>query len=143
MRGGTAYCTVVIADRLIGSPIVNDPEVVFVFNRPSLDKFGPRVRPGGLLFINSSLIDLRSDRTDIQQILVPCNDIANELKNARSINIVALGAFVARSGFVSVESQRETLRREFAKNQAALASALEVFEAGVRAAQGEGKAVSR
>jgi 2-oxoglutarate ferredoxin oxidoreductase subunit gamma len=143
MRGGTAYCTVVIADRLIGSPIVNDPENVFVFNRPSLDKFGPRVRPGGLLLINSSLIDVLSKRKDIVQVPIACNEIANALKNGRSINLVGLGAFVARSGMVSLEVQRETLRKEFAKKADALAAAQAVFEAGVQAVQGGGEAVPR
>ena len=143
MRGGTAYCTVVIADRLIGSPIVNDPENVFVFNRPSLDKFGPKVRPGGLLLINSSLIDILSKRKDITQVPVACNEIANALKNGRSINLVGLGAFVARSGMVSLEVQRETLRKEFAKKGDALAAAQAVFEAGVQAVQGGGEAVPR
>ncbi len=133
MRGGTAYCTVVIADRLIGSPIVNDPENVFVFNRPSLDKFGPRVKPGGLLLINSSLIDVKSERKDIAQVLVPCNEIANALKNGRSINLVGLGAFVAQSGMVSLDVQRHVLEREFAKKGSALQQAMEVFEAGVKA----------
>jgi len=142
MRGGTAYCTVVVADRLIGSPIVNDPENVFAFNRPSLDKFAPRIRPGGLLIINSSLIDVRSPRQDISQILVPCNDIANALKNGRSINIVGLGAFVASSAMVSLEAQRSVLHKEFGKKKGdVLAATLEVFEAGVRAAQGNKEAV--
>jgi 2-oxoglutarate ferredoxin oxidoreductase subunit gamma len=144
MRGGTAYCTVVVADRLIGSPIVNDPECAFVFNRPSLDKFGPRVKPGGLLLINSSLIDVQSERKDITQVLVPCNDIANELKNGRSINLVGLGAFVARSGMVSVDVQRTVLQKEFGKKKGdALKAAMEVFEAGVQAVQGGGEAVRR
>lgn len=141
MRGGTAYCTVVIADRLIGSPIVNDPENVFVFNRPSLEKFGPRVRPGGVLLINSSLIDVRSDRQDIAQVCVPCNDIANALKNGRSINLVGLGAFVARTGMVGLDTQRAVLEREFGKKGKgeALRAASEVFEAGVRAVlEGQG-----
>ena len=143
MRGGTAYCTVVIADGLIGSPIVNDPQNVFVFNRPSLDKFGPRVRPGGLLMINSSLIDVRSQREDVRQLLVPCNDIANNLKNGRSINLVGLGAFVAASAMVSLEAQRAVLQKEFGRKKAdVLAAALAVFDAGVEATRGDKEAVS-
>jgi 2-oxoglutarate ferredoxin oxidoreductase subunit gamma len=141
MRGGTAYCTVVVADKLIGSPIVNDPENVFVFNRPSLDKFGPRVKPGGLLLINSSLIDVKSERKDIEQVLVPCNEIANGLKNGRSINLVGLGAFVARSAMVALAVQRQVLEKEFGKKGDALKAAMEVFEAGVAAVRGGGEAV--
>ncbi len=141
MRGGTAFCTVVIADRLIGSPIVNDPENAFVFNRPSLDKFGPRVRPGGVLLINSSLVDVQSERQDIQQCCVRCNDIANALKNGRSINLVGLGAFVARTGMVGLDTQRAVLHKEFGKKgkEAVLQAATEVFEAGVQAVlEGQG-----
>ena len=76
MRGGTAYCMVVVSELRIGSPIIDNPQAAVVFNRPSLDKFAPRIKPGGLLMINSSLIDVTSDRTDIRQIQVPANDIA-------------------------------------------------------------------
>jgi 2-oxoglutarate ferredoxin oxidoreductase subunit gamma len=139
MRGGTAYCTVVIADRLIGSPVVNDPEYAFVFNRPSLDKFAPRVRPGGILLINSSLIDIQSERQDIQQVCVPCNEIANALQNGRSINLVGLGAFVARTGMVAMETQRAVLQKEFGKKGNVLQAANAVFEAGVKAVlEGQG-----
>jgi 2-oxoglutarate ferredoxin oxidoreductase subunit gamma len=82
-------------------------------------------------------------RKDITQVPVACNDIANALKNGRSINLVGLGAFVARNGIVSLEAQRETLRKEFAKKGDVLAAALAVFEAGVLAVQGEGEAVAR
>ncbi len=131
MRGGTAYCTVVLADRLIGSPVVNDPESICVFNPPSLEKFGPRVRPGGLLLINSSLVEARAGRPEITEVLVPCNDIANRLRNPRSLNLVGLGAFVATSGYVALDSQRAVLRQEFGRKGDVLAAALEVFEAGV------------
>ncbi|MFZ1683702.1 MAG: 2-oxoacid:acceptor oxidoreductase family protein, partial [Candidatus Zixiibacteriota bacterium] len=64
MRGGTAYCTVVISNERIGSPIINNPMAACVFNRPSFDKFSPKVQPGGLLVVNSSLINVKTDRKD-------------------------------------------------------------------------------
>jgi 2-oxoglutarate ferredoxin oxidoreductase subunit gamma len=133
MRGGTAYCTVVISDRQIGSPVVNQMSFAVVMNRPSLDKFAPKLKPGGLMVINSSLVDVTSDRNDIKQVRVPCNDIANRMNNARSLNLVVLGAFVAASGVVSLETQREVLRNEFGKKPGVLEGALAVFEAGVTA----------
>ena len=66
MRGGTAYCTVVISDIRIGSPIISSPQCACVFNRPSFDKFTPRIKPGGLVIINSTLINVTTDRQDIE-----------------------------------------------------------------------------
>jgi 2-oxoglutarate ferredoxin oxidoreductase subunit gamma len=134
MRGGTAYCTVVVADRIIGSPVINSPRYVVVFNRPSLEKFGPRVKPSGLLIVNSSLIDIRSERDDIDELLVPFNDIANELQNGRSINIVAFGAFVARSNVVSIEAAEAVLREQFGKRPQVLDINVKTFRAGVERA---------
>jgi 2-oxoglutarate ferredoxin oxidoreductase subunit gamma len=133
MRGGTAYCTVVISDRLIGSPVVNAPENAVVFNRPSLEKFGPRVRKEGLLLINSSLIEVSSDRDDIRQLRVQFNDIANALESGRSLNLVALGSFVSASGIVGLDTQREVLRYQFGKKPAVFEEIMKVFEAGVSA----------
>lgn len=135
MRGGTAYCTVVISDQSIGSPVINTPENLVVFNRPSLEKFGPAVRPKGLLVVNKSLIEITSGRTDIDEILVPFNEIANDLKNGRSINIVALGAFVARSGIVAVETQEKILLEKFARKPKVADLNLETFRAGVKQAK--------
>lgn len=138
MRGGTAYCTVVIADRVIGSPVINNPENLVVFNRPSLEKFGPKIKTDGLLIINESLIDITSNREDIDELLVPFNEIANSMKNGRSINIVALGAFVARSGMVELETQEKVLREKFARKPKVMELNLATFHAGVeRATKGK------
>lgn len=135
MRGGTAYCTVVISDQSIGSPVINTPENLVVFNRPSLEKFGPAVRPDGLLVVNKSLIEITSERTDIDEIMVPFNEIANSLKNGRSINIVALGAFVARSGIVAVETQEKILLEKFSRKPKVAELNLKTFRAGVKRAK--------
>ncbi len=135
MRGGTAYCTVVISDRDIGSPVINNPQSLVAFNRPSLEKFASMVKPDGLLVINSSLIEVTSEREDIDEILVPFNDIANSLENGRSINIVALGAFVARSGIVGVDTQEQVLREKFARKPRICELNLETYRAGVKQAQ--------
>jgi len=134
MRGGTAYCTVVIADKPIGSPVVNQPTCAVVMNRPSLEKFAPRIKPEGLLVVNSSLIDIGGERDDITEVRVPCNDLAMQLDSARSANLAVLGAFVAASGAVSLDTQRQILERQFGKKPAVLASVSKVFEAGVQAA---------
>ncbi len=109
MRGGTAYCTVVISDIRIGSPIINNPTALCVFNRPSLDKFAPRVKPGGLLIVNSSLINVSSDRKDIRQLLVPANDMATEAGNAKAANVVVLGAFIGASKVIGFDTVKKTV----------------------------------
>ena len=67
MRGGTAYCTVVISDRLIGSPIIRNPMHLVAMNRPSLEKFAPVVRSSGVILVNSSLISIGADRDDVKE----------------------------------------------------------------------------
>ena len=76
MRGGTAYCTVVISDRLIGSPIIRNPKHLIAMNRPSLEKFAPTVKSGGVIFINSSIISIGAGRADVDVVSVPIIAIA-------------------------------------------------------------------
>jgi len=105
MRGGTANCTIVISSREIGSPIVQRPQSAIVMNLPSLLKYGPRVVEGGLLIINSSLIDPReASRRDIELLSVPANDIAIENGNPKLANMVILGAFIEKTGLVEMTS---------------------------------------
>ncbi len=95
MRGGTANCTVVISDGVIGSPIVGFPMTAVVMNRPSLTRYGTTVKEGGLLVINSSLIpETLEDRPDLRQIRVPANDIAGKHGNDKIANMVIFGAFL-------------------------------------------------
>jgi 2-oxoglutarate ferredoxin oxidoreductase subunit gamma len=109
-RGGTATCTVVIADEPIGSPVVSDPPVVIVMNRPSLDKFEPRVRPAGLLIVNSSLVDRPAERTDVRVVEVDAVREATGLGDARAANMVLLGAFLEAMPVVSREAVEQALR---------------------------------
>jgi 2-oxoglutarate ferredoxin oxidoreductase subunit gamma len=111
MRGGTANCTVVVSDEEIGSPVVVDPTAAVVMNIQSYDKFEPLVRPGGVLLINSSLIDKKSTRTDITQYIVPVNEIADELGNAKVANMVMLGAFLRATNAVDIESILSALKK--------------------------------
>jgi 2-oxoglutarate ferredoxin oxidoreductase subunit gamma len=104
MRGGTANCTVVIADEEIGSPLVQNPPAVIVMNLPSLDKYEPMVKPGGVLIVNSSMVDRDVKRSDISWVLIPCNDIAEQAGDRRMANIVATGALLA---LVPIMSQND------------------------------------
>ena len=110
-RGGAAMCTVMIADGEVGSPVIGNPTVTVVLNQASFDKYGLKVKPGGTLIVNSSLIDAsRFSRDDIDVILVPMNEIAMRLGDTRMVNMVAVGAYAARSGAVSLGSLAEALR---------------------------------
>ncbi len=135
MRGGTAYCMVIISDRPIGSPIVKNPGHLVAMNRPSLEKFAPVVKPGGVIMINSSLIPIRSERTDVDEIAIPVNDIAIEAGSIRSANIVALAAFVARSGLVPMEALRESVKKEFARKAKLIPLNMDAMDRGVEAAR--------
>lgn len=135
MRGGTAYCTVVISDRPIGSPIIRNPQHLVAMNRPSLEKFAPMVKPGGVILVNSSLIPIGSERDDIDELKVPATDIAKEIGNVRSANIVALAAFVFRSKVVDFEVLRESVRAEFALKKNFIPLNMEAVDQGKRAAQ--------
>lgn len=94
MRGGTANCTVIIADEEIGSPTVRNPKAALVFNLPSFDKYEPLVQPEGFLIANASLVNRDFSRTDINSIMVPANEIAEELGDRRLTNMVMLGALL-------------------------------------------------
>lgn len=94
MRGGTANCTVVISDDEIGSPVVKNPDIALVMNLPSLDKYEPLVKPGGMLVINQSMVDRGARRTDITALSIPCSEIAEEIGNIRLANMVAVGAML-------------------------------------------------
>ena len=131
MRGGTAYCTVVISDRLIGSPIIKNPTHLVAMNRPSLEKFAGDVKPGGIVFINSSLIPVRSDRTDIDELTVPANDVAIKAGSVRAANIVALSAFAARSKLVDLDLLKNCVKEEFAAKPKIIPLNMDAFDQGV------------
>jgi 2-oxoglutarate ferredoxin oxidoreductase subunit gamma len=121
MRGGTANCSVIVSDEPIGAPIVNEPTAVVAMNLPSLDKFEPLLTPGGILIINSSLIERGPKRTDIKGYQLPSNDIAGELGNMKVANMVVLGAIVAATGAVRHESVMKAFAKMFAKKPGLLA----------------------
>jgi len=130
MRGGTAYCTVVISDMPIGSPIIKNPAYICVLNRPSLDKFGPIVKKGGILCINTSLIDAVSGRTDITEVLVPANDIALKGGSAKSANIAVLGAYLGSTGIVPIEAVRKAMRIRFSGKDKIIKMNLSILKKG-------------
>ncbi len=111
MRGGTANCMVNIGDEEISSPIVNDYDLAVVFNLPSLRKFEPKVKRGGILIWESSIIKEPPQRTDIKSYALPAIKVASEeLKNVKVMNMVALGALIRINGIVKKESIVQALK---------------------------------
>ena len=109
MRGGTASCTVVIADHPIGSPIVDVADSVIALNPPSMAKYERLLKPGGLLIRNGSLIEAESRRDDVEVLTLPCTKLARAAGNDRLVSVVALGGLVARRPIVSVDAVRQAL----------------------------------
>lgn len=136
-RGGAAMCTVVIADGEVGSPIIGTPSCMVVLNQSSLDKYGAKVKSGGVCIINSSLISTQCfSRQDIQVVAIPMNDIAMELGDARMVNMVAVGAYVALSGAVSPGALAEGLKAVLPeRNHRFIPANIKAIEAGAARAK--------
>lgn len=107
MRGGTANCTVTLSDEEIASPVASEPDILVAMNSPSLEKFEPIVREGGLVLLNSSLIAESVRRSDLTEVRVPTTELAREVGAERGSNMVMVGALVGKAGLLSLE---ETLR---------------------------------
>jgi len=110
MRGGTANCSVIVSDQPVGSPIVTDPTTVVVMNRPSLDKFEEQITKGGLLIMDSDLVNRESERNDIEVIKIPAQTEAEKIGNKRIANMVLLGALVEKTKIVEMDVLIEALR---------------------------------
>jgi 2-oxoglutarate ferredoxin oxidoreductase subunit gamma len=110
VRGGTANCTVAVSDDEIASPVASSPDFVIAMNQPSAVRFQNQIQSGGLFFVNSSLVEAELSRGDITVIKIPANSLAEELGSSRSANMVMLGAFIKKSGVVSISSVMEALK---------------------------------
>ena len=110
VRGGTANCMVVIAEKKIACPVVGKPDSLIVLNKASLNKFGPRLKNNGLLIMNSSLIDTQPQLDDsIEIIPVPADELAVELGSQKSANMVALGAYLQKRGYLTPDGAAQAL----------------------------------
>jgi len=117
MRGGTANCTVIVSEQEIGAPLVRHPSAAAVFNPPSMEKYEPLVKARGWLFVNTSLVTLRSARQDVNVLYIPASDIAVELGNIRMANMVMLGALVSKTGLVSLTTLFAQLEEHLSARQ--------------------------
>lgn len=112
IRGGTANCSVVISDEEIASPIVDNPNLVISMNLPSLEKFVPRMRKGGTLIINTSLVDkdLKKYPEGADVFKIAATDKATELGNKMAANMVALGALIGRNEIINLKTLKDSLK---------------------------------
>jgi len=130
MRGGTANVTVCISEREVGSPYIEHPTALLVMNQPSLEKFGSRVRAGGLIVINRSLVPIDFHRPDCTVLNVDAGEISSSLGTARASNLVLLGAFCGWSNVVPRELLSKIIADEFALKARFVAANVAAFEAG-------------
>ncbi|MEG2377765.1 MAG: 2-oxoacid:acceptor oxidoreductase family protein [Clostridia bacterium] len=111
MRGGTANCSVIISDSPIGSPIVNDPEILIAMNLPSLDKFEDAILPNGMAFIDSTLITRKIARDDVETFYIPSTQMANDNDMTGLANMVMLGFAVRKLTDCNLESIKNALKK--------------------------------
>lgn len=134
MRGGTANCTVAVSDEEIASPVASSPEFVVAMNQPSLVKFQNQIESGGVIFVNSSLVEIEVIRGDVEVVKVPATKMAEEIGSTRSANMVMLGAFIKRTNMVSLDTMINVVKTTmgnranlFNVNKKALLAGYELF----------------
>jgi|SRR5690554_1944841 len=119
-RGGTANCSVTISEQKVNSPVISQADSIFIMNSPSLDKFESKVRPGGRILINSSLVERKINRDDIEAYYIPVNDIAVKLGNPRVANMVMIGAYLQLTKLFEKEEVLKILKKSFGEAKAHL-----------------------
>lgn len=120
MRGGTANCSVMVSESPIGSPIVSKPEILLALNKPSFEKYEKVTAPGGCIFVDSSLVDIKSERDDIKVFYVPATAIARETGNASLANMVLIGKAMKETGLFTEEEICQSLGQIVPPSKAAL-----------------------
>ena len=136
MRGGTAHCTIIIADDEIGSPLVKNPPLAIALNLPSFDKYEELLAPGGTLIVNQSMVDRSAKRDDVHVLLVPCNEIAEEIGDRKLLNMVAVGALLTALPELSVKDVEKALENHLpARHKHLLPKNYEALKRGYEAAR--------
>jgi 2-oxoglutarate ferredoxin oxidoreductase subunit gamma len=120
VRGGTANCTVVISTEEIASPVASEPDYAVFMNDPSLFRFQNQIQSGGTIFLNSSMIESSPIRGDLEIFEVPINDLAKQLSENKVTNMIMLGAFIKKSGLVSLETMIRVLKDTFGNKNPAV-----------------------
>ena len=132
MRGGTANCNVILSDIPVGSPIVQKPDILMVMNNPSLDKYESAVVPGGKIFIDSSLIGRKVERTDVEAYYVPATQMASDMGFPNLANMILLGTVIAKTHCIDPESLSDALHKVIPARKANLFDAnMQALNAGM------------
>lgn len=111
MRGGTANCSVIISDKMIGSPIVNNPDILIAMNLPSYEKYEKETVSGGSIFVDSSLIDKKSERDDVKCYYIPATQLASDENLAGLANMIMLGKFMKECDIVKYDMVSDVLKK--------------------------------
>ena len=109
MRGGTANCSVILSDSPVGSPIIDQPDVLVAMNLPSLQKFVDTVVPGGKILLDSTLIDAKVERSDVEVFYIPATQMAKDAGFASLANMILAGKVLKVVDAVSFDGNKETL----------------------------------
>ena len=136
MRGGTANVSTVVSTEPIASPIVSFPDVLVALNQPSIDKFAPSIRPGGLLIYNTNMCPRGCKREDITKIAVPMNDIASEIGSMIVLNMLATGVIIGKTNIIKFKTLEDNLTSfMLEKNPDLLAKNLTAIKRGIEIAK--------
>ena len=111
MRGGTANCSVIISEEPVGSPIVSHPDVLMAMNLPSLDKYESETVAGGKIFVDSTLIERKVARTDVEAFYIPATRLAKDAGFPTLANMIMIGKLIRETGMVAYEGIRDALAK--------------------------------
>lgn len=134
MRGGTSNCSVVVCDKQVASPIVARPDCLIAMNKPSLYKFVDKVKVGGTVIINSSLIPDKVEREDVKAVYIDAQELAMQAGNSRTANIVILGAYIKLSGLFELDLVAKMIENKFKNKPKVIPANLKALELGYEAA---------
>ena len=130
MRGGTASCSVTISDESVGSPIIDNPDVLIVMNLPSLDKYEKTVKKGGVIFVDSTLIGRKVERNDVKAFYIPATKMAQDMGTPNLANIVLLGKVLKECPEIEMNGMEEALKKVVSKHPEMYERNLKAVEAG-------------
>lgn len=138
MRGGTANCTVIIADEEIGAPVVRNPTAVIAMNLPSMTKYESSVKSAGVMIINQSMVNREPMRKDIRALMVPGTEIAESIGSSRIANIVMLGALLKLLPVLTVDAvERSLVANTPDRHKALVPYNIQALKAGLEFAEKE------
>ena len=130
MRGGTANCSVIISDSQIAAPVIAQPNLLVAMNKPSLVKFMDKVQSGGVILINSSLIDIKVERKDVKVYYVPANELAIQCGTIKAVNIIMLGAINKICNILPHDKIYEGIKYGFIKKPQLVDSNIKTYHFG-------------